>query len=246
MIDTDLDVGPARYRMLEAGRRWRLEADGDTKAGHLKMDVEFEALDPMLIGADGQGGTGRRRHRQHPADGRQGSSRAGRPLVGHGRDRRSEGRTERGRERQPRQVVGSPPLGRDPGCGAGLRSSSTTTTHFGGIVIGSEGWRPSPGLGLWRDGAHESIAEWKVSSDLEEDGITHRASHVTAIDKAGRAHALEAELLRVEPGTRGIKPNRTIVNEGLARWTYEGRAGTGISEYLHQLDGQARPVVPIT
>jgi hypothetical protein len=35
------------------------------------------------------------------------------------------------------------------------------------------------------------------------------------------------------------------VNEGLARWTYEGQVGWGISEYLHQLDGDGRPKVPI-
>ncbi len=42
-----------------------------------------------------------------------------------------------------------------------------------------------------------------------------------------------------------MKANSTIVNEGLARWTYEGQTGYGISEYLHQLDADSRPVVPI-
>jgi hypothetical protein len=37
----------------------------------------------------------------------------------------------------------------------------------------------------------------------------------------------------------------TIVNEGLATWTYEGRSGTGIAEYLHQLNEDGTPVVPI-
>jgi hypothetical protein len=37
----------------------------------------------------------------------------------------------------------------------------------------------------------------------------------------------------------------TVVNEGLARWTYEGRTGYGISEYLHQLDEDGLPLVPI-
>ena len=86
----------------------------------------------------------------------------------------------------------------------------------------------------------------RLAEELEEDGVTHRASHVLATDKAGRTHALDAEVLRVEPGSKGVKPDTTIVNEGLARWTYEGRTGTGISEYLHQLDGDAKPVVPIT
>jgi hypothetical protein len=118
-------------------------------------------------------------------------------------------------------------------------------THFGGIVIGTEAGDLHRGW-VWRDGSHESIAEWKVTSDLEDDGVTHRATHILATDKAGRTHALDAEVLRVEPGSKGVKPDTTIVNEGLARWTYEGRTGTGISEYLHQLDGDAKPVVPIT
>ena len=42
----------------------------------------------------------------------------------------------------------------------------------------------------------------------------------------------------------------TMVNEGLARWTYEDpaggtRTGYGICEYLHQLDDGGRPVVPV-
>jgi len=58
-------------------------------------------------------------------------------------------------------------------------------------------------------------------------------------------HELDADVFRVSPGPAGIRPDATIVNEGLARWTYEGRTGHGISEYLHQLDSNARPVVPI-
>ena len=75
--------------------------------------------------------------------------------------------------------------------------------------------------------------------------MTHKVSHVKATDKKGRVHELRADLLRVEPGTAGIRPNGTVVNEGLARWTYQGRTGYGISEYLHQFDGEGRPVVPI-
>ena len=79
-------------------------------------------------------------------------------------------------------------------------------THFGGIVIGTEGGDLHRGW-VWRDGGHESIAEWKVTSELEDDGVTHRATHVLATDKAGRTHALDAEVLRVEPGSKGVKPD---------------------------------------
>ena len=104
--------------------------------------------------------------------------------------------------------------------------------------------RPAPRLGLARRAARNRSRSGR-SHRNEADGITHRATHVVATDKAGTDHVLEAEVLRVEPGPAGIRANTTIVNEGLARWSYEGRTGTGISEYLHQLDGDAKPVVPI-
>jgi hypothetical protein len=97
----------------------------------------------------------------------------------------------------------------------------------------------------WGDGAHASIREWKVTTELADDGVTHTATHVHATDKQGRVHELDAEILRVSPGRAGVKPNTTIVNEGLARWHYNGTVGYGISEYLHQLDANARPMVPI-
>ena len=117
-------------------------------------------------------------------------------------------------------------------------------THFGGIRIGTDAGDLHRGW-VWTDGEASSIKEWKVTSEVAADGVTHTATHVHATDKRGRVHQLDAEVLRVSPGPAGVKPNTTIVNEGLARWTYEGRTGYGISEYLHQLDGDARPVVPI-
>jgi hypothetical protein len=70
-------------------------------------------------------------------------------------------------------------------------------------------------------------------------------THVRATDKMERVHELRGDLLRVAglPSERDGK--KTLVNEGLARWTYEGRTGTGIAEYLHQLDAQGRPLRPI-
>jgi hypothetical protein len=243
MIDTVLDVGGVRYEMLEPMRRWRLTADSASLVGGVAMDVTFDALTPA-IGADGQ-------HRA-AADS---SSAQTRLSVGKGHleqggrwtgwidaggDRSELGANARGNRDKswgPRRW-GGPKMWR------WFSINIDDDTHFGGIVISTDGGDLHRGW-VWRDGAHESIAEWKVTSDLEDDGITHRRTHVVATDKAGRTHELEAELLRVEPGAAGVRPSTTIVNEGLARWTYDGRTGTGISEYLHQLDENARPVVPI-
>jgi len=113
--------------------------------------------------------------------------------------------------------------------------------HFGGIRIGTDAGDLHRGW-VWMEGRATSVGRWDVRTELEDDGLTHRVSHVTATDKAGRVHQLRGDLLRVAaaPARRG-----TVVNEGLARWSLGDRVGYGISEYLHQLDGSGRPVVPI-
>jgi hypothetical protein len=116
--------------------------------------------------------------------------------------------------------------------------------HFGGIRIGTaagdlhRGW-------VWKDGEAASIREWHVTSELADDGVTHRVSHVRATDKRDRVHELRGDVLRVYGVPHKTGDRFTVVNEGLARWTYEGRTGYGISEYLHQLDDEGRALVPI-
>lgn len=243
MVDAVLDVGPVRYEMLDPMQRWRLSADGDSLRGHVAMDATFDALTPA-IGADGQG--------RDPSDT---SSAATRQFVGKGHLEQAgrwsgwievDGRRSQlgARAFGNRDKSWGPRRWGGPKMWRWFSINIDEATHFGGIVIGTDGGDLHRGW-VWRDGAHESIAEWKVTSELTDDGITHRATHVLATDKAGRTHQLDAEVIRVEPGAAGIRAGTTIVNEGLAHWTYEGRTGTGISEYLHQLDDEARPVIPI-
>ena len=243
MIDTVLEVGGVRYEMLEPGRRWRLTADCAAHRGNVAMDVTFDAR-TLLIGADGQNraasDAASASTRQSVGKGHleQGGRWSG--WIEAGGVRRELGAAARGNRDKswgPRRW-GGPKMWR------WFSINIDDDTHFGGIVIGTDAGDLHRGW-VWRDGRAVSIAHWNVSTDLEDDGITHRASHVVATDKAGHDHVLDAEILRVEPGPAGIRPNTTIVNEGLARWTYEGRTGTGISEYLHQLDPNAKPVVPI-
>ncbi|HVF33321.1 MAG TPA: hypothetical protein VM933_09825 [Acidimicrobiales bacterium] len=242
MIDDDLVVGPVAYERLAPLKSWRLTADGDSSSGPLAMDVTFDALTPA-IGADGQGKEG------------EGSSVATRQSVGKGHLEQAgrwtgwidvggerhhfgpEARGNRDKSWGPRRW-GGPKMWRWFSINIG------DDTHFGGIRIGTDAGDLHRGW-VWKDGDSASIATWDVRTEVEDDGVTHKVSHVTATDKAGRVHELRADLLRVDPGTRGIRPNGTVVNEGLARWTYEGRTGYGISEYLHQLDGEGRPIVPI-
>jgi hypothetical protein len=243
MIERDLAVGPVRYQLVEPMKRWRITADSESSEGPVAMDVTFDALMPA-IGADGQGREG------------SGSSAATRQMIGKGHleqagrwsgwievnGQRSvlgpEARGNRDKSWGPRRW-GGPKMWRWFSINIG------DDTHFGGIRIGTDAGDLHRGW-VWKDGEHASIQEWDVTSELEDDGVTHKATHVKATDKLGRVHSLDADVLRVEPGKAGVRPNATIVNEGLARWHHDGRTGYGISEYLHQLDADARPVVPIT
>ena len=242
MIDDDLVVGPITYERLQPLKQWRIHGQGDTASGPVAMDVTFDALSPAM-GADGQGKEG------------EGASTQTRLSVGKGHLEQAgkwsgwietngnrielgpEARGNRDKSWGPRRW-GGPKMWRWFSINIG------DDTHFGGIRIGTDegdlhrGW-------VWTAGEHTSVAHWDVRTELGDDGVTHKVTHLKVTDKKDRIHELRADLLRVEPGTKGIRPNGTVVNEGLARWTYEGRTGYGISEYLHQFDADGKPVVPI-
>ena len=252
MIDAGLEVAGVRYERIEPMKQWRLTAEADAlvrdlsgadepRGARVALDVTFEALTPA-IGTDGQGSEGA------------GASSATKQLVAKGhleqagrwtgwievdgtRHTLGDARGNRDKSWGPRRW-GGPRMWRWFSINVG------DDTHFGGIRIGTDlgdlhrGW-------VWRDGEHASITEWAVTTDLDPDGTTHRVTRVKATDKRGRVHDLRGDLLRVAPHRTDHGERVTLLNEGLARWTYEGRTGYGISEYLHQLDAEGRPVVPI-
>jgi hypothetical protein len=261
MTDSELEVGGVRYERIEPMREWRLTADADGavrnlahpasvgRTTRLSLEVRFDALMPA-VGGDGQGRAG------------SGASAATGQTVGKGhleqaggwtgwitaggeRWELADGRGNRDKSWGPRRW-GGPRMWRWFSINLGdPHAFPDEQVHFGGIRIGTElgdlhrGW-------VWRDGAHAGVKEWDVKTELADDGLTHRVSHVRATDKLDRVHELRGDLLRVAPGTVNERDGRrSVVNEGLARWSYEGLTGYGISEYLHQLDESGKPVVPI-
>ena len=251
MTDSDLAVGGVRYVRLEPMAHWRLTCDAEAivvdieakrapRPAHVVMDVEFRALTPA-VGSDGQGRSGAgasAETRQHVGKGHleQAGRWSGWIDVDGARHELTRARGNRDKSWGPRRW-GGPTMWRWFSVNVG------DDVHFGGIRIGTgagdlhRGW-------VWRDGGFASIRAWDVRTELEADRLTHRVTHVRATDAQGRVHALRGDVLRVaslpQHGDR-----RTLLNEGLARWTYEGREGFGIAEYLHQLDADGRPVVPI-
>lgn len=252
MIDTGLEVAGVRYERIEAMRRWRLTADADAlvrevdnadgsfTGTHVALDVTFDALAPA-IGTDGQGRAGEGASAvTGQSVGKGHLEQAGRWTgwieAGGTRYELVDARGNRDKSWGPRRW-GGPTMWRWFSINIG------DDVHFGGIRIGTDAGDLHRGW-VWRDGEHASIVNWDVRTELADDGITHRVSHVKASDKAGRVHELRGDLLRVAMGVSGHGVG-TMLNEGLARWTYEGRTGYGISEYLHQLDDAGRPKVPI-
>jgi len=252
MVDTGLVVDGIGYERLAPMKQWHLTADTDVLVrslapgagnGHrealLVLDATFEALMPP-IGADGQGREG------------EGASAKTRQSVGKGHLEQAGRWTGTiavdGRE----LVLGDARGNRDKSWGprrwggTGSRMwrwfsiNIDDNTHFGGIRIGTDSGDLHRGW-VWRDGEYSSIRDWDVRTELADDGITHRVSHVRATDKLGRVHELRADVFRVAPH----RMDRGILNEGLAKWTYEGRTGWGISEYLHTLDENGNPTIPI-
>jgi hypothetical protein len=257
MIDTHLEVGPIAYDCLSPMREWRLTGQGsaivqrigagavaqlgDGATTDIDIDVTFHALTPA-IGIDGQGSD------------KQGAASVTSASVGKGHLEQAgrwtgtvtvdgvvhalgEARGNRDKSWGPRKW-GGPTMWRWFSINIG------DDVAFGGIRIDTalgnlhRGW-------VWRDGAATSVAEWQVRTELDDDELTQRVVHLTALDKAGRSHELRGDLLRVAPLARLGEGGGTLVNEGLTRWTYEGRTGTGIAEYLHQIGSDGRPVTPI-
>jgi hypothetical protein len=255
MVDDDLAVAGVRFERLVPMRAWRLTADADaevidlatgvTEPAPLVLDVSFDSLMPA-VGVDGQTS----------------AARSGEVAVA------TASVTGKGHFEQAGRWTGSIRCGDervtlDPSVARGNRDKSwgprrwggprmwrwfsiniDDRTHFGGIRLGTaegdlhRGW-------VWTDGEASSIRSWELISDLADDGVTHRATQVRATDKQDRVHELSGEVLRVHGIRTGGRDHMTLVNEGLTRWTYDGRTGYGISEYLHQLDDGGRPLVPI-
>jgi hypothetical protein len=257
MVGSPLVVGGVRYELLEAMQSWRILADvdaaartchpsdGGTRPVHLSMDVRFEAITPA-VGTDGQHSGGPRSDQASAAAGTTGKGhleQAGRwtgsmTIDGiahtwsgaHGNRDRSWG---------PRRW-GGPPMWR------WFSINIDESMHFGGIRLGTvagdlhRGW-------VFEGGGVTSIKEWRLRTELADDGLTQQVVHLVAIDKQHRSFDLTGDVLRV---ANIGKSGGTVVNEGLTRWTYRALDGStvpgyGIAEYLHQLDPQGSPTVPV-
>ena len=241
MVDTVLEVGAVRYEMLEAMQSWRLTMDGEVQARPcvrgettthpvpVALDVRFDALTPA-IGTDGQPSGGPRSAEAAAAAGTVGKGhleQAGRWtgslevdgtrhewLGAHGNRDRSWG---------PRRW-GGPKMWRWFSINVG------DDMHFGGIRLGTDAGDLHRGWVWDGDARPPRSPSGACRTELADDGVTHTVVHLDVVDKRGRTYPLRGDVLRVADIGRA---GGTLVNEGLARWTYEDPDGATAHRLRH-------------
>lgn len=241
MLDSELEVGGVRYRMLEPMASWRLTGAFGGGDHQIELDITFEALAPA-IGVDAAA-----RRRRGPSEetarsiGTGHLEQAGRWRGWLGVDGErlewAEARGNRDKSWGPRRWH-APPMWR------WFSGNLGDDLHFGGIRVATGAGELHRGW-LWDRGDPRSVREWKLSTELAEDGLSHKALELRLLDKEGRTYELRGEVMRVARIEHPGSDRGTVLNEGLTRWTLGDRTGYGISEYLHQVDARGRPVVPI-
>ena len=259
MVDAGLDVGGVRYERIEPLTTWRLTADVDAQARRARLGRCARAHRARRARSHVQRTHARGRCRR-PGEESQGSEPSGASaatstIVGKGhleqagrwtgwieadgvRHELVDARGNRDKSWGPRRW-GGPKMWR------WFSINIDDDTHFGGIRIGTDAGDLHRGW-VWTEGAHSSIKEWKVASEIADDGVTHTATHVHATDKCGRVHELHADVFRVLTRT-GRDPSGLHDRQRRPR-TLDVRRPDRLrhrASYLHQLDANSRPVVPI-
>jgi len=204
MCESPLEVGGVRYVCRDEGKLWHLTADSEAVLFDLEtrdrrkipfsLDLEFEALIPM-IGVDGQGTQAAGASAStSQSTGKGHLEQAGRwtgwiEADGNRQNLGDRARGNRDKSWGPRRWGG-------PRMWRWFSINISDDVHFGGIRIGTESGDLHRGW-VWRDGVHTSLVEWRVRTETRDDGVTQKTCFVTAVDKLGREHELQADVMRV-------------------------------------------------
>ncbi len=248
MIDRSLDVGGIRFEMLEPMRAWRLHGAGRIGDGQLlELDARFDSLTPA-IGVDTEGerpiaDEARATARRSLASGHleQAGRWAGRVVLDSEEYSLDGGHGNRDKSWGPRRTDGS----RGMTMWRWFSINLGDDTHLGGIRVGTPAGDLNRGW-VWSNGAAESVRDWGITTAVAEDQIRHTAVELEVSTKGGNVHRLHGDVMRNDrlDGGEDRRPG-SIVYEGLTRWIYEGRVGYGISEYVHVLGPDGRPVAEV-
>jgi hypothetical protein len=102
--------------------------------------------------------------------------------------------------------------------------------------VGLEGGGETAGGFLMRDGRLANVEHCETDSELDPELGCQRRFEARARDALGRTTTLEGTAIEVAPLRQRRDGLLTHVNEALTEYRWEGRSGTGISEYLVQAE----------
>jgi len=88
---------------------------------------------------------------------------------------------------------------------------------------------------LCHGGQNFPVRRAELTTVFEDDGLTQKSLRFTFEDTSGMTIEVEGNVLNVIPLDLRSRGHATMVNEGLAEYTWEGRKAYGIAEYLHQM-----------
>ena len=86
-----------------------------------------------------------------------------------------------------------------------------------------------------REGVNYPLRRVALQTEFESDGVTQKRLRFQIEDTGGRTIDITGDVLTVAPLKLEAHGHKTLINEALTEYHFEGKTGYGISEYLHQL-----------
>ena len=112
-------------------------------------------------------------------------------------------------------------FGADLGAMVSVIRRDETNTRTGGVII--------------RDGRFEIIANAEVSAEYEDNGLYHKAVTARIETASGDRHVITGDVVGFIPLRHRRNGLVTHIGEGMTRWKWGDAIGSGLSEFLRQV-----------
>ena len=105
---------------------------------------------------------------------------------------------------------------------------------FNAIKVEVLGFRASGGY-VFHDGKPKALKDWKLRSNLDESGLWAKDVSLELVDSSGNKFNIEGCATANIPVVVNNEGYACVVNEARANFSWEGKTGYGISEFMEQL-----------
>jgi hypothetical protein len=86
-----------------------------------------------------------------------------------------------------------------------------------------------------RGGRNYPYRKVELETEFEQDGLTQKNIHFSVQDTGGFTMDVEGNAINVVPLVQEDGGKRSLVNEAMAEYRWQGRTSLGIAEYLHKI-----------